>query len=307
MEDAERDLGFKAAGLTAVLDVNDATVAGQLAKLRQYASQADVVAVGVSALESQNVAIADQLRALQAKGVKVVTIDSDFDPSLADVRTAYLGTNNLAGGRALGTTLRHLRPEGGQYVTFVGITGAQNAKERVQGVAEGAGEKFQTQDNMGDDTDRTRARENVRNAIRGHPELNALVGIWSYNAPAIVDIVRELKVRDRFTVVAFDAEPKAIQQMGEGQIDAMVVQNPYRMGYDGVRLLKALLASDEATIKEMLPNQGQPGGDIVDTGLKVVVPDEGSPLKEEMFEPGVEFLRLAEFREWLTKYDLTGS
>ena len=75
----------------------------------------------------------------------------------------------------------------------------------------------------------------------------------------------------------------------------------------GVRLLKALHEDDQKTIKEMLPNLGQPDGDIYDTGLKVVVPDEGSPLKAEMFESKTQFLRLSEFRKWLTKYNLTGS
>lgn len=41
-------------------------------------------------------------------------------------------------------------------------------------------------------------------------------------------------------------------------VDVMVVQNPYQMGYQGVRLLKALVQNDEKTIKEMLPNHGSP-------------------------------------------------
>jgi ribose transport system substrate-binding protein len=57
----------------------------------------------------------------------------------------------------------------------------------------------------------------------------------------------------------------------------------------------------------MLPKLGQPGGDIYDTGLKVVVPDEGSPLKAEMFEKNTQFLKLGEFRKWLKEHNLTGS
>ena len=160
---------------------------------------------------------------------------------------------------------------------------------------------------MGDDNDRIKARENVRNAIRNHPDLNVVVGIWSYNAPAIVDVVKELDKRQALTVVAFDAEPIAIDQMGEGMIDAMVVQNPYQMGYQGVRLMKALVADDQTTIHEMLPRMGQPDGDIYDTGLKVVVPQSSSPLKQELFDKKTKLLTLEEFRQWLEKYKLTGS
>jgi ribose transport system substrate-binding protein len=179
--------------------------------------------------------------------------------------------------------------------------------DRIEGVRQGAGDKFKALDNMGDETDLNRARENVRNAIVNHPQLNTLVGIWSYNAPAIVDVVKERKNRDQFTIVVFDAEPLAITQMGEGMIDAMVVQNPYQMGYQGVRLLKALVEDDKGTIKQMFPNLGKPDGDLYDTGIKVVVPDPGSPLKREMFDKKTEFLKLTDFREWLEKYHLTGS
>src|SRR5205823_6260191 len=110
-----------------------------------------------------------------------------------------------------------------------------------------------------------------------------------------------------YSIVTFDAEPGAISDMGEGNIYAMVVQNPFQMGYQGVRLLKALIEDDQKTVKEMFPNQGKPEGDIYDTGIKVVVPDSVSPLKAEMFDKKTQFLKLSEFRAWLEKYHLKGS
>lgn len=294
--------------VNAVLETNDGLPPGQIEKLRQFATQSDIVGVAISATDAANPAIADEMKKLRAKGVVVITVDSDLDRQrYRDARQAFVGTDNLSGGRALGITAKNLRPDGGAYVQFVGRTGAQNAIERMNGFTEGAGDKFKQLDRMGDETDRSRARENVRNAIRNHPDLNVLVGIWSYNAPAIVDIVKEMNVRDKMTLVAFDAEPLAITQMGEGNLDAMVVQNPYEMGYQGIRLMKALKENDQKTVAEMLPNLGQPDGDLYDTGLKVVVPDEGSPLKPEMFDAKTQFLKLSEFREWLNKFGLKGS
>jgi ribose transport system substrate-binding protein len=308
LQEAEKELGLNKAGLHAVLEVNDGTPQGQIDKLRQFASQSDIVAIGISPCDAANLAVAELMRDLKRKGVHIVTIDSDMDrETLRDTRFAFIGTDNLAGGRELGKCAKNLRPEGGEYVTFVGRTGAQNAMDRVDGVRHGAGDKFKALDNMGDETDLTKARENVRNAIRNHPKLNTLVGIWSYNAPAIVDVVKEMKNRRQFVIVAFDAEPLAIGQMAEGLIDAMVVQNPYQMGYQGVRLLKALVEDDKKTIGQMFPNLVKTDGDIYDTGIKVVVPDEGSPLKREMFDQKTEFLKLSDFRHWLEKYNLTGS
>ena len=70
-----------------------------------------------------------------------------------------------------------------------------------------------------------------------------------------------------------------------------------------------MLADDQTTIDKMFPKlkTDKENGDIYNTGLKVVVPNKGSPLKKEMFEKTTEFLKLGEFQEWLKKYGLTGS
>jgi ribose transport system substrate-binding protein len=307
--DANRELDLEVKGFVGVMEVNDGTPQGQLDKLRQFGSQADVAGIGVSAIDAANSAIAEELRALQMKGVAVVTIDSDVDrDKFRDARFAFIGTDNLAGGVVLGKTAAALRPDGGEYVTFVGRTGAQNAIERIGGFAQGAGSGFTSKDSMQDENDDSRARENVRNALINNPDLRTLVGIWSYNAPAIVDVVRERKLdKSQYTVVCFDAEPLAIQAMADNQIDALVVQNPYRMGYDGVRLLHALVAKDQETIASMYPRHGQPDGDLLDTGLKVVVPNDQSPAKSADYGSNVEVLTLEAFKGWLEQNGLTGS
>ena len=298
----------KELGVTVDMMVNDGTPQGQIDKLRQIGTQADVVGVGISVTQARAVGVVDEMRNLQKKGVHLICVDSDVDRELfEDARFAFVGTDNLTGGRELGACAKGLRPNGGNYVTFVGIKTSQNAQERIGGVAQGAGDGFKALDSMGDDLDRSRARENVRNAIRNHPNLDTLVGIWSYNAPAIVDVVSELNRRKDFTLVTFDAERLAIDAMAKGMIDAMVVQNPYEMGNQGVRLLKALSESDQQVVTEMFPNLGSAGGNLYDTGLKVVVPDEKSPLRREMFGEKTRFMTLAEFREWLEEFGLTDS
>src|SRR5205823_7472427 len=114
----------------------------------------------------------------------------------------------------------------------------------------GAGDKWVRKDNMGDQTKRDQAKENVRTALINHPKLSAVVGIWSYNAPAIVGVLEdnaEQKQKRTLTVVTFDAEPIAIKKMAEGWIDAMAVQNPYDMGYQATKLMKALVQDDQKT------------------------------------------------------------
>jgi len=272
---------------------NDATEAGQIERLEQLAGQKDVKGIGISLIDEKATGVIDQMKALREKGVHVITFDADGPK---DCREAFVGTNNLEAGRALGQATATLRPDGGSTVCFVGIKGSQNARERLRGFTEGAGEKIKVVDVMEDQVDESKARNNVTAAIQNHPDLNILTGIWSYNAPAIADIVEGANRRKDFAVVVFDAEPNAIGAMGRGLIDVMLVQNPYEMGYQGVTLLHALIEQDEATVKGMLKD-----GDIYDTGFKVVVPDDKSPVESPAR------MTLDKFKGWLAEKDLEGS
>jgi ribose transport system substrate-binding protein len=253
------------------------------------------------------------MKNLQSKGIKVITIDSDVNREFyPDARSAFVGTNNYEAGKELGKAAQALKPDGAKYVTFVGQLTAQNAIERIDGFAEGAGSSFSLVDKMEDSADRERAKENVRNAMTNHPELDMLVGIWSYNAPAIADVVQEKsaqdpRIREKVAICTFDAEPIALAQMQKGNIDVMMVQDPYAMGYEGVRLMKALVEDDQGTIAEMLPNLGQENGDIFETDLRIVVPDSEAKLSKDLFGPSTQFFKLTDFQAWMAERGLEGS
>ncbi len=308
LQAAAVDLKMREAGFTVLMEVNSRAEQGQIDMLRQYGSQSDVAAVGISVYNASNAAVADEMRKLREKGVQVLAVDNDLDRTkFRDARVAFIGTDNLEAGSELGVAIRNLRPGGGAIVSFVGSPGAQNALDRVRGVEQGAGEDYKLVDNMGDQFDRSKSRENVRNALTNHPEVNVLVGIYSYNGPDIADVVRRLDRRKDFTIVTFDAEPTTIRDMSNGDIDCMIVQDPYKIGYESVRLMKALVENDEATLHEMLPKKGEPDGDIIGTGLKIVVRSSESKLNAEMFQPSTSFMTLDLFKRWLAEYRLKGS
>jgi len=305
---AIKDLKLEEAGYSAAVDSSDGTDQAQIEKLRQYGTQNDITAVVISPISSSNPAIADELDNLRKKGITVGCFDSDLNQANQSLREFYIGTNNVIGGKVLGTAAKALKA-GGEYVQFVGVASQQNAIERMDGFASVYGEATQ-KDRKLDDVDPVRARDNVRDVIAKYPDLSVLVGIWSYNAPAIVDVVKEKNLRDKFKIVVFDAEPLAIDAMTNGQIDVMVVQNPFSMGYDSVKYIFAKSKNDTETIKSLFPKFGEPGGDIRDTGLKVVVPDANSPISQETFAEfgdAVQVMKLSDFQEWLKKNGLTGS
>ncbi len=179
-------MNIVAAGYTASMDTNDGTDQGQIEKLRQYATQSDIAAVIISPTSASNPAVADELKALKDKGVIIGCFDSDLDEKYRSIREFYVGTDNVKGGQVLGTAAKNLKAEGGEYVQFVGLDSQLNAIQRMDGFTSAVGEKFKQVARRTDDTDRARARDNVRQSIDQNPNLSLLVGIWSYNAPRLL-------------------------------------------------------------------------------------------------------------------------
>jgi ribose transport system substrate-binding protein len=308
-----KQFGIESQGLRVVMEKNNATAQGQIEKLRQLGSQSDVAGVAISVIQAENAAIVEEMKNLAAKGVKVITVDGDVNrEKFRDARPFYIGTDNIEGGRLLGTAARTLLESRGKtsggYVQFAGFTDNDNARARMNGFKEAVGSGFTEADRMSDEMDLSKARDNVRTALVNHPDLVALVGIWAYNAPAIAEVAQERGVRDRLTIITFDAQAAALNHMADGKIDAMVVQNPFEMGIQTVRLLRAMHTGDEATVKEMFPRRGEPDGDIYTTGLRLIVPSDTSPLGSgKLNTKNVEVLPLPAFRDWLAKYGLSSS
>ena len=318
MDDAAKELKIEEAGLTHSMDKgSEFKTEKQLEKLEQYATQTDIAAVAISPVDASNRRIAKALKALRDRGVKVICVDSDMDrDEFRDSRFSYLGTNNLTGGEELGKTAKGLKPDGGKYATFVGLKTVANAQERIGGFAKGAGDKFKNLDSMADEGDENKAQENVKAVLNKHKKegIDTLVGIWAYNAHAIVKVVEERGVEDEQTIVVFDAAALALSDMEKGKIDAMVVQNPYQMGQLSVKLMKALIEDDHKSIGEVYEGYDvekkefkTTDGDIFNTELRVVVPDEESPLKKEMFRPETKFFYYKDFRKWLDDRGLVSS
>ncbi|MBC7967697.1 MAG: substrate-binding domain-containing protein, partial [Fuerstia sp.] len=142
IDKAAEDLKLKEAGFTASMDTNNGTDEGQIEKLRQYGTQDDIAAVIISPTSATNPAVVDELKKLKDKGLIIGTFDSDFDEKFQSVREFYVGTDNIKGGKVLGTAAKNLRPDGGEYVQFVGLDSQQNAYQRMDGFTSAVGDKF---------------------------------------------------------------------------------------------------------------------------------------------------------------------
>src|SRR5690606_15850286 len=101
-------------------------------------------------------------------------------------RLAYIGSSNTELGKDAGNLMLKALPNGGKCIGFVGLLGADNAVERINGVKEVlAGTNVELIDVRGDEIDQGRAKRNVEDALAATPDVACLVGFYSYNTPRI--------------------------------------------------------------------------------------------------------------------------
>ena len=187
----------------------------------------------------------DYLNTVAAK-TNLITSDSDAPNSN---RLCYIGTDNHAAGVMAGGLIKKAIPGGGKIILFVGKSDAQNAKDRISGIQDALkGSNIQIIDTRTDDADHARAKQNAADAIVSHPDLAGMVGIWSYNGPAIYSAVKGANKQGKIQIVAFDQEEDTMTGIKDGTIYGTIVQQPYQFGYKSIEILDQLAHGDKSGI-----------------------------------------------------------
>jgi len=208
----------------------------------------DLLAKGIAGMAISPVDPDNQTQLINetAKQALVVTQDSDAPQS---ARAFYIGTDNRAAGRQAGDLIKEALPQGGKIMLFVGKIDARNAQERYQGIKDALqGSKVEIIDVRTDDTDRIRAKSNASDTIVKYSDVAALVGLWSYNGPAILNAVKDAGKVGQIKIVCFDEEDETLAGVKSGAIQATVVQQPYEFGYQSVQLMAKVLGGDRSAI-----------------------------------------------------------
>jgi ribose transport system substrate-binding protein len=254
---------------------------------------ADVDGIAVTPIEPD--AFAPVIDSAIEKGIPVVTFDSD---SVGSKRLAYIGTNNYEAGKKAGEQAVKLLPSGGKFVAFVGNMSAQNARDRYQGFLDAVkGHNIEPlQEPFQDKADKTGAAyRNVADAITKYGDkINLFLGIWSYNGPAIIDEVGKAKLTGKVKIVAFDGDPKTLDALSKGTVDAAIVQKPYEFGRLSTKLLTLINRKGMKSAMEEMKSEFDKLGmtvkdNVIDTGVEVVTPGpSATEFLKKLKEKGLE-------------------
>lgn len=216
----------------------------------QNALMDDLVAAGTDAIMISSVDPKTSTDAFNriAGQVPLFTTDSDAPDSN---RIAYLGSSNTDAGVQAGEIAVKALPGGAKCMGFVGFLGADNAKERIAGFRQAVeGKGIELVDVRGDDVDFARARSNVDDVLAASPDINCMVGFYSYNPPKIYEALQAAGKLGQITVIAFDEDPITLGAVREGNFAGTVVQQPFEWGYQGMKLMAKYLEGDTSGVPE---------------------------------------------------------
>jgi ribose transport system substrate-binding protein len=209
------------------------------------------------------------VKAATAAGIPVVTIDSGID---GDDPVAYIATNNVKGGEAAADSLAKLMGEKGTAGYLIFGKGQVSSDERQQGFVQGMKKHpgIKVLDPL-EASDTGKAFNNVTNLLTAHPEIGGIFAASEPNGISAGNVLEQKKVAGKIKLVAFDASDKEIAALRAGTIQALIVQDPFQMGFKGVKTVLAALR------KQPIPSK------LVDSGLTVVT-------KENIDTPDVQHL-----------------
>jgi ribose transport system substrate-binding protein len=174
-------------------------------------------------------------RAAQA-GIPVVIFDSGIDTAK---RISYVATNNVEGGRMAARRLGQVLGGKGKVGIIGFMPGSGATMEREEGFQDEMKKLYPGVELLGVQfgmADRAKAMAATENVLTAHPDL---AGLFADNESSSSGAVQALKSRNarQVTMVAFDASEQLVADLRGGAIDSIVVQNPFRMGYESARMI----------------------------------------------------------------------
>lgn len=217
-----------------------------------------------------------------AKSVKIIGIDSAAN---SKAFTSFLTTDNVQGGRAAADALaqgiasKNGGKIAGKVALITSLPGVGSLDQRRTGFKEELAAKYPGLKLIADkvaDGQATTALNIMTDLITANPDLKGVFASNLIMAQGAGQAIDENKLQNKITLVGFDNDDKLVKFLGDGVIYALIVQDPYRMGYDGVKT--ALAAS-----------KGQKVPAFVDTGVNTITKaNMNTPRSQQLLNPKVK-------------------
>lgn len=173
---------------------------------------------------------AEAVNQAAGKGVQVLVVDSDVNSDQVKCR---IGTDNYAAGRLAGEAVLAAEDEQLRIGIVNFDENSENGQEREKGFRDtvAADDRASIVDSINVISTTEAAKEGTQEMLNRHPEINVIVTFNEWTSLGVGYAVKERQLGDSTTVVAFDSNVISVGMLENGEVDALIVQNPYAMGY----------------------------------------------------------------------------
>ncbi len=241
-------------------------IAGQIALIEDFINK-KVDAIVLAACDATG--LIPTVQKAHAAGIPVITIDSGLD---SDIPLSFIATDNVAAAKKAADFLSELLGGQGQVACLPFVPGAATSIWREEGFKEGLQshpglELVALQYSQSDVATAMAVMENI---LTAHPNLD---GVFAANEAGTIGCSQALISRGlagKVKLVGFDAAPNELKALEEGTVQALIVQNPFKMGYLGVKA--AVDAINHKPVEKR-----------IDTGVAVIT-------KENLLTPEIQQL-----------------
>lgn len=168
-------------------------------------------------------------------GIPITIFDSGLD---SENYTSFVATGNVEAGRMAGREMGRLLGGKGKVALIQHVPGSVSTQDRETGFEEAIAKEFpgiQIVQKLYGMADRAKSMAAAENILTAHADLN---GIFCSTEPSASGAILALKGRGRngkVKLVGFDVNDAMIEEMRAGTLDATVLQDPFKMGFEAVR------------------------------------------------------------------------
>jgi ribose transport system substrate-binding protein len=189
-------------------------------------------------------ALISQIKSLEDGGTPVVTVDAPLDEPV-DIQN--IQSNHFQGGAAAAKAMSEVAGGEGTFLVVGLRPGLPDVDARVNGFI-----KTFTKDHPKavllpvayPETSSTKAAQQVAAAIQANPDLKGVYVTHSAAAEGAAAAIVEAEKRGDIKLISFDADPQQIRDLKDGIYDALIVQQPYNMGYNAVKSIAQIIRKE---------------------------------------------------------------
>lgn len=215
-------------------------------KMIENAVSKNVGAIVLSAIDYEKNAHAVQ-KAID-KGIKVITVDSDVD---ANGKELFIGTDNVSAGKKAAEQAIELCKN--KKAVNIGIVNygenTENGKQRLKGFTDYI-EKVKNAKvvaSVNVESNAESATLGAKQLIEENKGINVLIGFNEWSTLGVGCAIKDFNLKDEVFGIGFDSNVNCVGMLETGEIDTLIVQNPFSMGYLSVSKAAELLLGNAKT------------------------------------------------------------